>query len=94
MQAQLLGQHTRGGPAHALSLQLQLRPCIRARNPQLTHAPATPPPPTTASTDREANVLDFVQFNRRAALNGGLKHARCSYLPPGDAVPGDEAIHM
>jgi hypothetical protein len=39
-------------------------------------------------------VLDFVQFNRRAALNSSLKHSSCSYLPPQDAVPGDEAIHM
>lgn len=39
-------------------------------------------------------MLDFVQFNRRAALNSALKHSSCSYLPPQDAVPGDEAIHM
>lgn len=45
--------------------------------------------------DRDAQVLDFVQFNRRAALNSSLKHSACSYLPPKDAVPGgDEAIHM
>lgn len=45
--------------------------------------------------DRDAQVLDFVQFNRRAALNSSLKHSACSYLPPKDAVPGaDESIHM
>jgi hypothetical protein len=44
---------------------------------------------------RDAQVLDYVQFNRRAALNSALKHSACSYLPPKDAVPGaDEAIHM
>lgn len=45
--------------------------------------------------DRDAQVLDYVQFNRRAALNSSLKHSACSYLPPKDAVAGtDEAIHM
>lgn len=40
-------------------------------------------------------MLDFIQFNRRAALNSALKHSTCSYLPPKDAVQGaDEAIHM
>lgn len=45
--------------------------------------------------DRDAQVLDYIQFNRRAALNSSLKHSACSYLPPKDAVPAaDEAIHM
>lgn len=48
-----------------------------------------------AAADRDAQVLDFVQFNRRAALNSSLKHSACSYLPPKDAVTAaDEAIHM
>lgn len=44
--------------------------------------------------DREGQVLDYVQFNRRAALNSSLKHSSCSYLPPQDAVQADEAVHM
>jgi len=44
--------------------------------------------------DRQAQVLDFIQFNRRAALNSSLKHSNCSYLPPKDVAPGDDAIHM
>lgn len=47
-----------------------------------------------ACADRDAQVLDFIQFNRRAALNSSLKHSACSYLPPKDAVTADEAIHV
>lgn len=47
-----------------------------------------------ACADRDAQVLDFIQFNRRAALNSSLKHSACSYLPRKDAVTADEAIHM
>lgn len=47
------------------------------------------------AADRDAEVLDFIQFNRRAALNSSIKHSSCSYLPPKDAVPGaDDAIHV
>eukprot|EP00879_Flechtneria_rotunda_P019207 GHRR01020168.1.p1 GENE.GHRR01020168.1~~GHRR01020168.1.p1 ORF type:complete len:310 (+),score=106.75 GHRR01020168.1:118-1047(+) len=44
--------------------------------------------------DRDAQVLDYIQYNRRAALNSSLKHSSCSYLPKKDAVAADEAIHM
>lgn len=47
-----------------------------------------------AYADREAQVLDYIQFNRKAALNSSLKHSSCSYLPQHDAVTADEAIHM
>ena len=60
-------------------------PPARARLATLhTHNPPHP------GAGRDAAVLDFVQFNRRAALNGALKHSACSYAPPTDGVPGSD----
>lgn len=73
-----------------LSLVVKLLPAPKTAR-IMHHACVLP----TCCADRDAQVLDFIQFNRRAALNSSLKHSACSYLPPKDAVlAADEAIHM
>lgn len=70
----------------------------QTRNALVGNKPFVPPQIVlylrVACADRDAQVLDFIHFNRRAALNSSLKHSACSYLPPKDAVAADEAIHM